>query len=83
MSVGGHRRTIDLYFEVSVARRADTKAGVLCATRNYIRLSYCMGVGGLRERNLVMRPRFRCSGKMPGVARHPSNTGNKCDGTIK
>ena len=23
---------------------------------------------------------FRCSGKMPGVARLPSNSGNKCDG---
>ena len=34
-------------------------------------------MGGLRERNFVMLPRF--SGKMFGVVRPPSNSGNKCD----
>ena len=30
-----------------------------------------------------MCPRFRCPGKIPGVAWRPSDTGNKCDGKKK
>ena len=40
------------------------------------------GSGGLRERSLLcVHGRFRrSSGKIPGVVRRPSNSGNKCDG---